>query len=156
MTDARPSWDETWMTVADTIARRSRCVRAQVGAVIVSSNGRVAATGYNGPAATYPVAGACDSWCPRARGETPLDTSYDACPSIHAEENCIAYVDRSRIELGTIYVTSAMCMRCAKLVSNSGIRTVVMRVVDGHEHRRPDDVIDYLTACDIIVEIWRD
>lgn len=143
------------MDVADVMGRRSRCVRAQIGAVIVSANNRIASTGYNGPAATYPHDGFCDTFCPRAMGTAPLDASYDSCPSIHAEENAIAYVDRSVVEGGTIYVTGACCMRCAKLISNSGIACVVMRVTEGDSHRRPDDVIRYLETCGLRVVIGR-
>lgn len=139
------------MDVADVMSRRSRCVRAQIGAVIVSSNNRIASTGYNGPAATFPEQGPCSNFCPRAMGTAPLDNTYDTCPSIHAEENAIAYVDRSRIEGGTIFVTGASCMRCAKLISNSGITCVVMRINPGEGHRRPDEVIAYLEKCGLKV-----
>ena len=148
----RPSWDNVWMDVAETIARRSRCSRAQVGAVIVSSDQRISATGYNGPAANFTEPGDCVNWCPRAQGNTPLDNTYDACPAIHAEANALLYVDRSRVEGGTIYVTGACCMQCAKLVSNSGISRVVMKIRDIDLHRKPEVVVEYLEKCGIEVE----
>jgi dCMP deaminase len=148
----RPSWDSVWMDVAETIARRSRCSRAQVGAVIVSSDQRISATGYNGPAANFTESGDCANWCPRAQGNTPLDNTYDACPAIHAEANALLYVDRSRVEGGTIYVTGACCMQCAKLVSNSGISRVVMKIRDIDLHRKPEVVVEYLERCGIEVE----
>ena len=33
----RPTWDETWMSIAHTVAKRSRCSRAGIGAVIGAS-----------------------------------------------------------------------------------------------------------------------
>ena len=149
---SRPTWDKTWMDVAITVARRSMCSRAQVGAVVVSSNQRISATGYNGAAANLPVEGKCINWCPRAQGLTTLDSNYESCPSIHAEANAILYVDRSRIENGTIYITGAPCMQCAKLISNSGLSRVVaiIRLIDAH--RNPDQVFDYLRKCGIEVE----
>ena len=152
----RPSWDKVWMDVADTIARRSRCSRAQIGAVVVSANQRVASTGYNGPAATLDVEGDCIEWCPRAQGLVPLDNMYDTCPSIHAEANALLYVDRSRIEGGTIYITDVACLQCAKLVSNSGVARVVMRVGSKAVHRKPEATIDYLKNCSIDVTILED
>lgn len=150
----RPSWDQTWMTVAKTVGLRSRCSRAQIGAVIVSSNGRIAATGYNGPAASWPREDECAEWCMRARGEAPLDKSYDKCPAIHAELNALMYVDRSRVEGGTVYVNSSMCMNCAKAVSNSGLRRVVLKKTVGDEYRDPEATVAYLRYCDIeVVEI---
>lgn len=149
--EPRPSWDEVWMDVARTISKRSRCSRAHVGAVVVSAEQRISATGYNGPAANLKVQGDCINWCDRAKGLTPLDNTYDSCPSIHAEANALLYVDRSRIEGGTIYVTGAPCMQCAKLISNSGLRRVVSIVRQIDVHRKPERVIDYLRSCGIEV-----
>lgn len=153
---ARPAWDETWMDVADTVALRSRCSRAQIGAVIVDANKRIIATGYNGPSANLMLAGECINWCERAQGKTGLGSAYDGCPSIHAEANALLYVDRSAVEGGTIYVTGAPCMQCAKLISNSGIKRVVARVLDSDAHRKPEVVLDYLVNCKIIVETIKD
>jgi dCMP deaminase len=144
------------MDVADTIARRSRCSRAQIGAVVVSANQRVASTGYNGPAATLDVEGDCIEWCPRAQGLVPLDNMYDTCPAIHAESNALLYVDRSRMEGGTIYITDASCMQCAKLVSNSGVSRVVMRILSRAKHRQPEIVLEYYRKCNIEVTILED
>ena len=154
MSDTRPSWDEVWQQIAGTMAQRSRCSRAQVGAVIVSSEQRIVATGYNGAAASYrPAAvGMCQQWCPRAQG-VDLDATYDSCPAIHAEENAIAYVDRSHINGGSIYVTAACCMKCAKLISASGIQRVVMKVREEDMHRQPEIVANYLKSCGITVEV---
>ena len=152
----RPSWDQVWMDVADIIAKRSRCSRAQIGAVLVSANQRIASTGYNGPAATLDVEGDCIDWCPRAQGIVPLDNLYDTCPSIHAEANALLYVDRSRIEGGTIYITDVACLQCAKLVSNSGVAKVVMRVGSKAAHRKPEATIEYLKNCNVDVTILED
>lgn len=151
MTDTRPSWDNVWLDVARTISKRSRCSRALMGSVIISKDQRIAATGYNGPAATLPQEGECINWCPRAQGIAPLDNMYDACPSIHAEANALLYVDRSRIEGGTIYIVSPPCMQCAKLISNSGIARVVCEIGESDKHRKPEDAIQYLRQCGILV-----
>ena len=149
----RPSWDDTWMQIAEIIGLRSRCSRAQIGAVIVDVKKRVAATGYNGPAASLMLAGNCINWCERAQGKTSLTSAYEGCPSIHAEANALLYVDRSAVEGGTIYVTSAPCMQCAKLISNSGLKRVVARVSESDAHRNPEVVLDYLRDCKIYVSI---
>jgi dCMP deaminase len=81
---------------------------------------------------------------------------YDACPSIHAEANALMYVDRSRIEGGTMYITDVACLQCAKLVSNSGVDRVVMRVSSTAAHRKPEATIDYLRRCDLEVVILDD
>jgi dCMP deaminase len=152
----RPTWDATWMQVAETIGLRSRCSRAKIGAVIVDTQKRVAATGYNGPAASLMLNGECINWCERAQGKTELTSAYEGCPSIHAEANALLYVDRSAVEGGTIYVTSAPCMQCAKLISNSGLKRVVAIVRDEDAHRKPEVVLDYLVRCNITVETIKD
>lgn len=156
MTLIRPSWDETWLTVADIVGKRSRCTRAQMGAAIVSHDQHIVATGYNGPSANWPETGDCINWCERAKGNAPLDNLYDACPAVHAEANALLYVDRSRSEGGTIYITSVPCMQCAKLISNSGIRRVVSRLRAVDMHRKPYDVIDFMRKCGLEVDIVKD
>jgi dCMP deaminase len=152
-TDLRPSWDETWLIVADTISRRSRCSRAQMGAVIVSKDNHVVATGYNGPAASWPESGPCINWCDRAKGQTELGIAYTGCPAIHAEANALLYVDRSQSLGGTIYIVSPPCDQCAKLISNSGLSRVVCRISNADMHRHPHQVIDYLSKCGIEVTV---
>jgi len=144
------------MHVADAISHRSRCSRAQIGAVVVSKDQRISSTGYNGPASLFPTEDECMSWCPRAQGLTTLDNTYDSCPSIHAEANALLYVDRSRVEGGTIYITDAACYQCAKLISNSGITRVVMRIGTRAAHRLPDATVEYFKKCNIDVVITED
>ena len=43
----RPSWDEYFMDITRLVARRSTCMRRQVGAVMVKDK-NILATGYNG------------------------------------------------------------------------------------------------------------
>jgi dCMP deaminase len=149
----RSSWDETWMNVADAIAARSRCVNRQVGAVIVTRENRPMAVGYNGPPANLFVTGEyCDSFCPRG-GSVNRGASYSNCVSVHAEVNALLFADRRDYEGGTIYVTSPPCWDCAKVVANSGVSRVVLRVsgVDGHYDN--DVSIDFIRSCGIVVDV---
>lgn len=147
----RPSWAEIRLENAKTIAQRSRCSRAQIGAVIVDKRERIVAEGYNGPAAGLEVEGNCMNWCERAQGKTGLDGAYDGCPSIHAEANALLYVDRWSVEGGSIYVTAPPCMGCAKLISNSGLKTVHCLIGEEDSHRNPRIAIQYLESCGIDV-----
>jgi dCMP deaminase len=134
----RATVDESWMGVAKTVALRSRCVRSQVGCVIVDRQGRVVATGYNGPAANWdpthlietdhglPDAMMCDSFCPRGiDGGFSTGESYGGCVAIHAEANALLTSDRRHREGGTIYTSRVPCLGCAKLICNSGVERVV-------------------------------
>lgn len=150
------------MAVADAVASRSRCTRAGVGAVVVSGTNRIVATGYNGPPAAFLDVGhrellyseTCERFCNRSyNGPTPATlTSYEDCPSIHAEANALLFCDRKEREGGTIYVTGTICFTCAKLVANSGIRRVVARW--GEEHRNPDRSKGFLEQCGLVVVTW--
>jgi dCMP deaminase len=149
----RPSWDETWLAVADVIARRSRCTRAQVGAVIVAEDQTVISASYNGPPRHFPTSDSdCSDWCPRAQGLTDPSPTYDDCPSVHAEANAIARADYSRMQGSTIYVSTSCCKGCAKLLANSGIKRLVYRHEPGREYRNPQATADFLRACGIEVD----
>jgi dCMP deaminase len=145
------SWSDIWLQVSKTISTRSRCSRAQIGAVIVNSDQRIISTGYNGAAATYPTQGDCTQWCERAQGLTGLGSGYEGCPSIHAEANALLYVDRSAVHGATMYITAPPCMNCAKLISNSGVTSIVCLIGEQDMHRNPQSVLDYLAVCGISV-----
>lgn len=154
MTDNRPSWDEIWMTMADTMSLRSKCCRAQVGCVIVSESQNVLAASYNGPPANYTAEGSCELWCPRGRGEGTMDATYSNCPTVHAEVNAVARADHSKISGATAYSTRSTCINCAKSLAAAGIIRLVHRVEDIDMHRNPTEVEDFLTDCGIEVIRW--
>lgn len=139
------------MDVADVLARRSRCCRAQVGAVVVTADNRVNAASYNGPARGDDVKGDCSNWCPRMQNDEH-GSDYGTCRSIHAEMNAIARSDWSEVQGATIYVTGSMCINCAKAVANSGIVRVVHRVTTDRAYRLPESVEEYLRSVGIDVE----
>ena len=147
---SRPSWDEVWLNVAEDVAEHSRCTRRQVGALAVGPDNRYVVPGYNGPPAGWPFDGPCDTWCPRA-GVTREEAcpGYSDCHAVHAEENALLYADRTRIEGGTLYVTTAICSGCAKPIANSGVAAVVVR--DDPAFPLASHVERFLELCDIEV-----
>lgn len=147
---SRVTWDQTWLSVAAAIACRSWCSRRQVGAVIVTRDQRVASVSYNGPPRGQHVTTTCDHWCRRAIDRDLL--AYDSCDAIHAEANALLRADYTDIEGGTIYVSSAVCVNCAKLIANSGLVKVVHAVDEERDaHRRPDDVEQQLSRWGLTV-----
>jgi dCMP deaminase len=114
------SFNQIFMNLAGDLAKRSHCVKAQVGAVLTKDT-RIISVGYNGPpAGTHN----CDEeWpetgCPRdARGSCSL--------ALHAEENTILYAVKNgaRLEGATMYTTLSPCLPCARLIFSAGITTV--------------------------------
>lgn len=112
--------------------------------------------GYNGPPAGFKHDNKdCRSWCPRAQFTGRYSPTYDDCPAIHAEANALLKFDRT-IGVGSwIYVNSDMCMGCAKLVANSGIRGVVVAQdpTTDSSHRSPNRVYDFLRHCGLEVHL---
>lgn len=158
LVDRRPSWDTVWMTMAHAISKRSRCDSRGIGAAIVSADNAYVVVGYNGPPAGFQVddGSTCSSWCPRRQNDDQT-RDYDNCVTVHAETNAIAKADRTRIEGGTLYVTSAICWDCGKVVANSGIARVVCRVDWQRDaHRDPQRTMDFLRQCGIKVEVWNE
>lgn len=54
-----------------------------------------------------------------------------------------------------MYVSSSVCFNCSKLVANSGVDRVVMRVDESMTHRDPKTVIEFLLNCGLKVEAWK-
>ena len=122
----RPSWDEYFMRIAKEAARRSSCLRRQVGSVIVKDKA-IISTGYNGT--PMGVRNCCDGGCPRCASDAEPGESYDTCICVHAEENAIVLAARhgASTERGTIYTTLRPCFGCAKLSIQAGIKEIVYK-----------------------------
>ena len=112
----RPSWDEYFMDIAFTVAQRSTCDRAHVGAVIVRDR-RMLTTGYNGAPAGLAH---CDDV-----GHLIIDGH--CVRTLHAEQNAIiqAALHGVNVQGATCYVTHQPCLTCAKMIINAGIKRVV-------------------------------
>ena len=103
----RPSFEEIYLNLAFTMAKRSTCQRLKVGTVITSTDFRkVLAVGYNGNASGLP--NCCDR-------EEPGN-----CGCLHSEENAVINCDSSRSILKYVFVTHHPCCACAKRLINLG------------------------------------
>ncbi len=120
----RPSWDDYFMEIAHVAAKRSTCLRRQVGAVIVREN-RILATGYNG--APKGVPHCLDTGCRREELKIPSGQRHELCTAVHAEQNAIiqAAVHGVSIDGATMYTTTQPCVLCAKMIINAGIKRIV-------------------------------
>lgn len=125
--DKRLGWDEYFMEMAELTAKRSTCLRRQVGAVIVKDR-HIIATGYNGAPRGLKH---CDEkgGCLRQQLGVPSGQRHELCRALHAEQNAIiqAATLGQSIEDGTIYVTHQPCVICAKMIINAGIKRIVVR-----------------------------
>lgn len=152
----RQDWDTTWMRVADAMAGRSKCTNRRVGAVIVDPNNRPVSVGYNGAPAGFNdrQAESCAAYCPRSNNSA-RGVDYANCVSVHAEANALIFADRRDYQGGTIYVTNPCCWDCAKLVANSGLARVVVRIGRVDAHADYDTALDFIRGCGLTVTIER-
>ena len=111
------------MELAEKLATRSHCVKAQVGAVLTKDT-RIISLGYNGPPAgthncdiDFPVEG-----CPR-------DSKGSCSLALHAEQNAILYAAKNNVSMqdATLYVTLSPCISCARVIYTTGIKKVFFK-----------------------------
>ena len=126
--DKRPNWDEYFMDFAVLTARRSTCLRRQVGAVIVQDK-HIIATGYNGAPRGIAHCGEREGGCLRKELGVPSGEKHELCRALHAEQNAIiqAATLGQSVEGGTIYITHQPCAICAKMIINAGIQRIVVK-----------------------------
>jgi dCMP deaminase len=141
MVTSKPSFGYIFMNLASDLAKRSHCVRAQVGAVLTKDT-RIISIGYNGPPANTHN---CDEeWpetgCPRdARGSCSL--------ALHAEQNAILYAVKNGADLdgSTLYVTLSPCLPCARMIFSSGIKKVIyLNSYAAYKGLASDEGVDFL------------
>ena len=119
------SWDNYFMGLCDAVAKNSKCLLRQVGAVIVTPDRAIVATGYNGP--PRGLAHCEEVGCLRDRLGVPSGERMELCRALHAEQNAIVQAALHGINTdgSTLYCTTRPCVTCAKMLINSGVRRVV-------------------------------
>ncbi len=133
----RPDKINYYLDIAQTVSKRSTCLRKQYGAIIVK-NDTIISTGYNG--APRGRKNCSDlQYCMRNKLGIPRGERYELCRSVHAEANAIIAADRDKMLGSTLYMAcidpekgsvvpgTCSCMMCKKLVINAGISEVIVR-----------------------------
>lgn len=115
----KPKFIDYYMKIAEVTSGLSYAKRLQVGAVIVKDN-QILATGYNGMPSGW------ENVCETLESDGSTKTKPEV---LHAETNAIAKVAQStESSNGSIlFCTHAPCIECAKLIYQSGIKTVYYR-----------------------------
>lgn len=135
------SKDEYYWNIAKTVSKRSTCLRASFGAIIIK-NDSIVATGYVGaPRGTQ----SCDEMgkCLRNELKIPSGERYELCASVHAEQNVIIHAGREKCLDSTMYLCGRKyakkeektksenlldaypCFICKKIIINAGIQRLV-------------------------------
>lgn len=108
----RPTWEETFFSIAKTISLRSKDPRTKVGAVLVKNN-CIIGTGYNGDPRNF-------------KYEFNWNTEEKYKYVIHAEMNAIANACYNGCEVkdSEMYLTLSPCNECIKLLVQFGVKKV--------------------------------
>lgn len=119
----KPSFEDIYMDLAESLAVRSHCVKAQVGAVLTKDT-RIISLGYNGPpAGTHN----CDEVWPE--DGCARDSKGSCSLALHAEQNAILYASKNGVTIdgSTLFVTLSPCIACARVIYSVGIKKVFFK-----------------------------
>lgn len=123
----RPSWDEYFLKVVDTVAERATCDRGKNGSIIVKDK-RILATGYVGSPPGQPH---CDEVGHLMRKVFDEDgnISQHCIRTIHAEANALIQAAKFGISVegATMYSKMEPCFACAMMIAGSGIKRLVVQ-----------------------------
>lgn len=108
-------FDRSYLEMAYVWAKNSYCKRRQVGALIVKDR-MIISDGYNGTPSGF------ENVCEDENGKTKPYV-------LHAEANAITKIAKSsnNSDGATMYVTTAPCIECAKLIIQAGIKRLVYK-----------------------------
>jgi len=148
-----------YLDIAKAVASRSTCLRKKIGCVIVN-NDEIIATGYNG--APRGRANCIDvGYCSKKKFFPDVrHAGYDACRSVHAEQNAMLSAKRQEMMGGTLYLVSYRtdsqeydegansCQMCKKMIINSGIEKVIVR--DDDKSYRIIEVAEWVKNDDLL------
>jgi dCMP deaminase len=145
-------------------SQQSYCKRLKVGAVL-SKDGRILATGYNGTISGLENRCEDSIWKCKFCGFESAN-KIDRCPTcnlehieeilttsdfvLHAEQNVITFSAKNGISTKgcTLYITHSPCKQCSKIIAQSGIKRVVYET----EYRDRDGV-EFLEKVGVEVEV---
>ena len=145
-----------YLDIAQTVAKRSTCLRKHYGAIIVK-NDCIVSTGYNGSPRGRKNCSDIN-FCLRDKLNIPRGERYEMCRSIHAEANAIISASREEMIGSTLYMScldaktgelvsgTSSCAMCKRQVINAGIEYVVIR--DTLEDYRIVKVTDWIENDD--------
>lgn len=128
-----------YLDIAETVASRATCLRKKYGSVIVNRD-QIIATGYNGAPRGRKNCSDLGYCTKKKLLPDQRHGGYDACRSVHSEQNALISASREEMMGGTLYLVgyrtetheyekgAAPCMMCRKLMINAGLEKVIVRV----------------------------
>ena len=141
-----------YLDLAETVSKRSTCLRRKYGAVIVK-NDEVISTGYVGAPRGRKNCTDTGKWI-RQELSVPRGERYELCRSVHAEMNAIISASRDKMIGSSMYLAgvdaqtgeyipnSNSCSMCKRVMINAGIEKVYIR--DSQEEYRMIEVREWV------------
>lgn len=145
----KPLFDDIYMELAVSLAKRSHCIKRHVGAVLTKDT-RIISIGYNGPpAGTHN----CDVEWPE--DGCPRDSKGSCSLALHAEQNAILYAVKNKTDVkgATMYVTLSPCLACSRIIYTMGIEKVIyLKSYAEYKGIPKDEGVEFLSKFGIAVE----
>ena len=123
--NARPSWDDYFMEVANAISKRATCDRGKSGCVIAKDR-QLIVSGYVGSPTGFQHCDEAEHQIKKVTHEDGEVTEH-CMRTVHAEQNAICQAARIGVSISgaTLYTRMTPCRTCAMLLINCGIKRVV-------------------------------
>ncbi len=139
MKKERPSWPEMGMEMAELMAKRSVCLRYQVGASFWIGN-KPLVHGYNGP--PKGIVHSTEVGCAKETGD-----HGGRCRGCHAEMNAVVNEAFRGISIAgaTVFCSYRPCLECAKHLINLEIGKFVYK----YDYEKEKEAISMLKAAGI-------
>ena len=148
-----------YLNIAKSVADRSTCLRKKSGAVIVNKD-EIIATGYSGAPRGRDNCIDLGYCCKKKFFPNVRHAGYDACRSVHAEQNAIIsgarkdmiggslYLVQYRTDTGEYEENAGCCQMCRKMIINTGIEKVIVRISD--KEYQEINVEDWINHDDLL------
>ena len=136
------TWSVHWINHAFLISNQSPCTRGQVGCVIVDQFNNPVSMGFNGPPRKAPGTLCNVDECERTKQNIQSGTQIEiGCH--HAEQNALKNALRKGISVlnCSIYITTAPCLVCARLIHHAGIESVYYPSSSAYDQRGKEYLI---------------
>jgi dCMP deaminase len=160
----RPSWDNTFMDICETIANRSTCLRLKTAAILVKNN-NIISIGYNGSCSGKTHCN--EYWLNEFKSNNTVELTdsngfedfiksdkfytehhkWANLNELHAEMNCITNAAKNNLssENSTMYTLYSPCRNCSKIIISSGIKKIIYKYL----YKRDTSGIEFLNENSI-------
>lgn len=130
-----------YLNIAEAASKRGTCLRKNYGCIIVK-NDEIIATGYTGSPRGRINCVDLGYCVKKEKFPNIRHGGYDACRSVHAEQNAMLsaarrdmidstmYLVGCRADTGEYEIGANSCQMCRKMIINAGIKQVVVRGQD--------------------------